>query len=53
MYKIENRFDSILVFNGVLPTMAIASICQRNFLFVCICLQSTAEETPKAKLNVN
>lgn len=47
MYKIclENYFDSILVFNGILTTTAIFSICQRNFLFACICLQSIAEET--------
>lgn len=38
MYKIclENYFDSILGFNGILPTMAILNTCQRNLLFLCI-----------------
>lgn len=55
MYKIclENYSDSILVFNGVLITVAILNVCQRNFIFVCICLLSIARETLKTKLNVN
>lgn len=52
MYKIclENYFDSILLFNGILTTTAVFSICQRNFLFACIFLQSIAEETKDAAI---